>query len=131
MIELDSRVWRSGKLSQLAGVIWADCSGNLTQSCGHVVLQESMECCLSAVTKSTVKQVHGQRVTEDFSLATRGHADRKGQDSAVQSHAIGKSLHQKRHLLQDSTRELLLENYFARNLLEDIEEICCSKLLEG
>ena len=61
MIELDSRVRGPGQLPESAGVAGADAPRYLTETRGHVVVQEAMQRSLSTVPEATMEQVHMER----------------------------------------------------------------------
>ena len=71
MIKLNCRMRWTSKFPKLAQVAWADFAFHGTESCGHVFAQEAMEGSFSIVAKTSMEQVHGQRVDKHFCMACR------------------------------------------------------------
>ena len=65
---------RPCQLPKLAWIAWVNRSRDMTESCGHVVLDHSLQGTLATVAESAMEQVHGQGVVEDLCLAT-GRSD--------------------------------------------------------
>ena len=76
MSERDGQVRRSG-------VTRTDACKDLTYTCSHVVLQETMERSLFTLTVATMKGVHGQRADEGLRVVGRGHGGGRVDDVAI------------------------------------------------
>ena len=74
MLWLNATAGWGGRVSfpSLQGVAGTNAAFCLTYTCGHVVLQQTMQRSLPTAAEASMEEVHGQRPDESLSLVDRG-----------------------------------------------------------